>query len=694
MARTARTATASTGSARSRTATRAARRRAPTTRTTRPTVTEAGYTSYAGPGERRQPAARRADCRPSPRASTSTGRRSRRSSPRRPSTAGGADARATATATVACSPTRSPTSRRPTPCTTTRRRCRTCTTRSATSAAACCWRPRGRRRCSTSSAQTLGTDDARRGAECLAGAWAANTSSSLSPGDLDEAVTVLVAGTAQGRRRPGHGLRSGGGVPCGLQARAVASACSRADSLSPARARLRGVCNDAHAPEFFRCAVLAHRSPLTSLLRCSPRIRGHAGASRRSDPSTEGGATTWRPGRTTVVGRVLVAEDDKSVRDSLVRALTLRGLRRRHRGRRHRGAAWPCSTSQPDVIVLDVLMPARRRPHRVPPPARARRPHAGADAHRPPRGERPGRRARRRRRRLPREAVRARRAARAPARAAAAHEHVRRRRGAARRRPLARSRSAGRRGAATASSSSPRPSSTCSSCSCSTPASSLTREQIYERIWGFDFETSSKSLDVYIGYLRRKTEDGGRIAPHPHRAGSRVHGPTVMSLRTRLTVDRGGDRRGGRRRRRVRRARERAATRCATRPTSSCATAPPASCSGRPATSAATSAARRPTTTDDGHGRYFEFDAVQQIIDRDGTVTNSSARAADAARSTPRTARSRAAAAQSQLPRRHRRRRAVPHDHRVAARRRRGADRPRGVGDRRRPRRAAHTGWC
>jgi len=33
----------------------------------------------------------------------------------------------------------------------------------------------------------------------------------------------------------------------------------------------------------------------------------------------------------------------------------------------------------------------------------------------------------------------------------------------------------------------------------------VSREAIYERIWGFDFETSSKSLDVYIGYLRRKT---------------------------------------------------------------------------------------------------------------------------------------------------------------------------------------------
>lgn len=37
----------------------------------------------------------------------------------------------------------------------------------------------------------------------------------------------------------------------------------------------------------------------------------------------------------------------------------------------------------------------------------------------------------------------------------------------------------------------------------------LTREQIYERIWGYDFGTTSNSLDVYIGYIRRKTEAGG-----------------------------------------------------------------------------------------------------------------------------------------------------------------------------------------
>ena len=37
----------------------------------------------------------------------------------------------------------------------------------------------------------------------------------------------------------------------------------------------------------------------------------------------------------------------------------------------------------------------------------------------------------------------------------------------------------------------------------------LSRETLYERIWGYDFETSSRSLDVYIGYLRAKLEADG-----------------------------------------------------------------------------------------------------------------------------------------------------------------------------------------
>jgi two-component system response regulator MprA len=37
----------------------------------------------------------------------------------------------------------------------------------------------------------------------------------------------------------------------------------------------------------------------------------------------------------------------------------------------------------------------------------------------------------------------------------------------------------------------------------------LSRSQIYEAVWDYDFGASSNSLGVYIGYLRRKTEGGG-----------------------------------------------------------------------------------------------------------------------------------------------------------------------------------------
>jgi len=41
------------------------------------------------------------------------------------------------------------------------------------------------------------------------------------------------------------------------------------------------------------------------------------------------------------------------------------------------------------------------------------------------------------------------------------------------------------------------------------PRQVLTRSIIFERVWGYDFGPTSNSLDVYIGYLRRKSEDGG-----------------------------------------------------------------------------------------------------------------------------------------------------------------------------------------
>ena len=41
------------------------------------------------------------------------------------------------------------------------------------------------------------------------------------------------------------------------------------------------------------------------------------------------------------------------------------------------------------------------------------------------------------------------------------------------------------------------------------PRQVLTRDVINERVWGYDFPTTSNSLEVYVGYLRRKLEAGG-----------------------------------------------------------------------------------------------------------------------------------------------------------------------------------------
>ncbi|MET0769958.1 MAG: response regulator transcription factor [Solirubrobacteraceae bacterium] len=41
------------------------------------------------------------------------------------------------------------------------------------------------------------------------------------------------------------------------------------------------------------------------------------------------------------------------------------------------------------------------------------------------------------------------------------------------------------------------------------PRQVLTRAIIFDRVWGYDFGPASNSLEVYVGYLRRKTEAGG-----------------------------------------------------------------------------------------------------------------------------------------------------------------------------------------
>lgn len=41
----------------------------------------------------------------------------------------------------------------------------------------------------------------------------------------------------------------------------------------------------------------------------------------------------------------------------------------------------------------------------------------------------------------------------------------------------------------------------------------VSRDYIYDNVWGYNFETNSKSLDVYIGYLRRKLNAPNEIDP-------------------------------------------------------------------------------------------------------------------------------------------------------------------------------------
>jgi two-component system response regulator MprA len=41
------------------------------------------------------------------------------------------------------------------------------------------------------------------------------------------------------------------------------------------------------------------------------------------------------------------------------------------------------------------------------------------------------------------------------------------------------------------------------------PKQVMTRELILDRVWGYTFDSGTNSLAVYVGYLRRKTEEGG-----------------------------------------------------------------------------------------------------------------------------------------------------------------------------------------
>ena len=54
------------------------------------------------------------------------------------------------------------------------------------------------------------------------------------------------------------------------------------------------------------------------------------------------------------------------------------------------------------------------------------------------------------------------------------------------------------------------------------PRRVFTREFILDEVWGYDFPTTANSLEVYVGYLRRKTEADGEPRLDPHGAWRRL----------------------------------------------------------------------------------------------------------------------------------------------------------------------------
>ena len=232
---------------------------------------------------------------------------------------------------------------------------------------------------------------------------------------------------------------------------------------------------------------------------------------------------------------MLVVDDEPAVADAVARALRLEGYDVSTAGE-GLAALGELERGRPDALVLDVMMP-RMDGLEVARELRARGDTAAdPDADRARLGRRPGGGPRRRRRRLPGQAVRPRGAAGPPAGAAAAIVGCPR--GRARcSSPISgsiRTRALVRRGDREIETT--RTEYLLLELFLRNPRRVLTRSTIFEAVWGYDFGYASNSLDVYIGYLRRKTEVGGRATPDPHPARRRLRPPGAMSFRARLML--------------------------------------------------------------------------------------------------------------------------------------------------------------
>ena len=204
--------------------------------------------------------------------------------------------------------------------------------------------------------------------------------------------------------------------------------------------------------------------------------------------------------------RILVVEDEDAIAEPLAEGLAARGLR--GRACRHRAGGARRRRARPRPARP--APPRHRRPRGLPAAARAL---ARADhrRHRARRGGRPGRRARARGRRLRRQAVRPARAGRphprrhAPARSRAPED------GAVRVDGLEVDRArAARRSTAESSQLTPQEFDLLALLA-SRAGRRVSRERIFEEVWGTSWYGSSKTIDVHVAALRRKLGDPGWI---------------------------------------------------------------------------------------------------------------------------------------------------------------------------------------
>ena len=202
--------------------------------------------------------------------------------------------------------------------------------------------------------------------------------------------------------------------------------------------------------------------------------------------------------------RVLVVEDEIKMASLIRRGLRSEGLAA-DVAIKGEDALWMAGSTTYDAIVLDVMLPGIDGFETCRRLREAGHLGARADAHGARRGRRPRGRPRRRRRRLPDQAVLVRRAAGAPARARPPRPR-RAPRGARGRRPAPGPRRPPRLARRQTEVSLSAKEFQLLETFMRHPGEVLSRYQLLEHAWDYDYENRSNIVDVYVRYLRDKID--------------------------------------------------------------------------------------------------------------------------------------------------------------------------------------------